>query len=182
MPWLLIGSTTPNDDDYLLILLSSAVHSMTLNCIMHMCGFHCCLIFRDVTLLFTFNSLCQHVFTWVVWDLIICGSCATQVPTEQRGHTSSYCQGRLWDTIPHPEFYQTLPREALKICHAWQQPYISCGSLCYVSCIVWLFFSLWFIRFYLFFSFKWSCKMSNTNYSARLIKPSFCRRKQKRLV
>lgn len=32
-----------------------------------------------------------------------------------------------------------------------------------------------------FFSFKWSCKMSNTNYSARLIKPSFCRRKQRDL-
>ena len=40
---------------------------------------------------------------------------------------------RLRDTMSHPEFYPTLPREALKICHPWQQPYISWGSLCYVS-------------------------------------------------
>lgn len=70
----------------------------------------------------------------VIWDsFIICGCYATQVPTRQRGHTSSYFQDRLWDTMSHPEFYPTLPREALKICHAWQQPYISWGSLCYVS-------------------------------------------------
>lgn len=64
---------------------------------------------------------------------IICGCYATQVPTRQCGHTFSHFQDRLWDTMSHPEFNPTLPREALKVCHPWQQPYISWGSLCYVS-------------------------------------------------
>lgn len=38
-------------------------------------------------------------------------------------------QERLRDTMSHPDFSPTLPREALKVCHPWQQPYISWGSL-----------------------------------------------------
>lgn len=70
--------------------------------------------------------------------------------------------------MSHPEFYPTLPREALKICHPWQQPYISWGSLCYVSGRESgsSFLYIWFIHFYLFWE---GHKISRTESTADII-------------
>ena len=132
------------DSDFLLIPLNhaSCTSSLTYKHVMYgpvsskssedevqMKTFYCLVVHVIVSLC----MLCTCCST-ALWDSsVICGCSATQVTTRQCGHTSSHIEDRLGDAMSHPESKPTLPRETLKICHPWQQPYISWGSLCYVS-------------------------------------------------
>ncbi len=92
-----------------------------------------CSLYSFLPLQYMAARVCLCLCSTAKWDRsIYCGCYATQVPTRQCGHTWSHFQDRLREKMSHPEFNPTLPREALKVCHPWQQPYISWGSLCYV--------------------------------------------------
>ena len=174
-PWLPLAPDTATDDDFLLIPISFSASSHHSDFVSRPCDFTDAsnelfplltedklqiqsshrLSFRALLSPCICLDMCMFVSVYVLFHCLMSSFhyvwlvCHSDGYRTVRSHLKSFSRSTLRQCHTQ-NLNPILAGEVLKICHPWQQPYISRASLCYVLSRVWLLFFIWFIHFYLF--------------------------------